>query len=59
MPKGLYLYPNEKEIVDYRGATRVIDWLYVMQECFNMAHLERWRGDRVNVRETMDKLGVK
>jgi len=55
----MYLYPNEKEIVDCRGVTRVIDWLYVMQECFNMAHLERWRGDRVDVRETMDKLGVK
>jgi hypothetical protein len=54
----MYLYPTPKEIVDCRGDNRVIDWLYVMQECFNMAHLERWKGDRINIQEVLTKLGV-
>lgn len=54
----LYLYPTEKQIVNWRGDTLMIDWMYVLQECFNMAHLERWEGDRINVKETMTKLGV-
>lgn len=54
----MYLYPAEKQIVNWRGDTLTIDWLYVLQECFNMAHLERWKGDRVNVKEVMIKLGV-
>jgi len=54
----MYLYPTEKEITNWRGDTFVVDWLYVLQECFNMAHLERWNGDRVDVKEVMSKLGV-
>lgn len=54
-----YLYPEPKAITNWRGDTFKIDWLYVMQEMFDMAHLQRWPGDRINVREVMNKLGVK
>jgi hypothetical protein len=51
------LYPEPKVVQGCKGEI-TIDWLYVMQECFNMAHLERWEGDRINVKEVMQKLGV-
>ena len=52
------LYPEPKIVQGCKGEVQ-IDWLYVMQECFNLAHLERWEGDRVNVKQVMNKLGVK
>jgi len=54
----MHLYPQAKQVVNWRGDNLTIDWLYVMQECFNMAHLERWKGDRINIKEVMTKLGV-
>lgn len=54
-----YLYPEPKEFVGWRGDTLNIDWLYVMQEMFEMAHMHRWVGDKVKVSDILDKLGVK
>lgn len=51
------LYPETKTVQGCKGEVE-IDWLYVMQECFNMAHLERWEGDRIDVKQVMLKLGV-
>lgn len=53
-----YLYPEPKKVIGWRGNEIEIDWLYVMQEMFHLAHLERWPGDRINVREVFNKLGI-
>lgn len=52
------LYPEPKIVTGWRGNEIEIDWLYVMQECFNMAHMLRWQGDKVDVWKVMNKLGV-
>lgn len=54
-----HLYPEQKTITNWRGDTFEIDWLYVMQEMFNLAHLQRWENDRIDIRKTFEKLGVK
>lgn len=52
------LYPEPKIITGWRGDEFEIDALYVFQECFNMGHMLRWEGDRVVVKDVLDKLGV-
>lgn len=52
------LYPEPKIITGWRGNQFEIDWLYVLQECFNMAHLHRWENDFIDVWQVMKKLGV-
>lgn len=53
-----YLYPSPKVITNWKGDTFEIDYLYVMQEMFNMAHLHRWEDDFVNVEDVVKNLGV-
>lgn len=68
------LYPQPKKIIGWRGyedAKRTIlkpnasefeieiDWLYVMQENFSLAMMLRKPGDKIDVKATLDKLGVK
>jgi len=55
----MYLYPEPKVITNWKGDTFEIDWLYVMQEMFNMAHLHRWDNDFIDVKTVMNKLRVK
>lgn len=52
------LYPEPKEITNFRGDTFKIDWMYVMQEMVNMAHMLRFPGDKIVVKDVLDKLGV-
>lgn len=52
------LYPEPKVVTNWKGDTFEIDWLYVMQEMMNLAHLQRWEGDRVDVKLTLSRLGV-
>ncbi len=54
-----HLYPEPKVITGWRGDQIEIDWLYVFQECWNMAHLHRKNDDFVNVKEVLDNLSVK
>lgn len=54
----LHLYPEPKVITNWRGDTFEIDWFYVMNEMFQLAHLQRWKDDKVNLRQTFDRLGV-
>lgn len=54
----LDLYPEPKIITNWRGDTFKIDWLYVLQEMFLMAHLHRWKDDFVNVRNIYINYGV-
>lgn len=52
------LYPEPKIVTGWRGDEISINWLYVMQECFNMCHLLRWEGDTVNLVEVFDRLKI-
>lgn len=52
------LYPEPTEWTGWRGDTFEIDWMYVLQEMADMAHMIRFEGDRLNVKEVLDKLGV-
>lgn len=52
------LYPEPKIVTGWRGDEIEIDWLYVLQECWNMAHMLRWENDRVDVESVMRKLHV-
>lgn len=42
-----YLYPEPKEVVGWRGDTILIDWAYVLNECFDMSRMLRYDGDSV------------
>lgn len=52
------LYPEPKIVQGWSGEDVMIDWHYVMQEMFNMAHLHRWKDDFINVDKLIDKLEV-
>ncbi len=53
------LYPTPTDIVGWRGDKFDIDWLYVAQENFTMAHmLRKPEGDKVDVRKLLTKLGI-
>lgn len=51
------LYPEKKVVQGCKGEVE-IDWMYVMQECFNMALMLRKPGDKVVVEDVLTKLGV-
>lgn len=53
------LYPEPKIVTGWRGESFEIDWLYVMQEMFDMAHMLRWENDKVDIKSVLHKLGVK
>ena len=53
-----YLYPEPKVITNWKGDTFEIDWLYVMQEMFNLAHLQRWEDDRIDLKVVFKGLGI-
>jgi len=53
-----HLYPEPKVVTGWRGSEIQIDSLYVFQEMMNMAHLHRWKGDFVNVKDVMTKLNI-
>ena len=52
------LYPEPKVVTGWRGEEIKIDWLYVLNENFNLSHLHRWKNDFVDVKTVLDKLGV-
>jgi hypothetical protein len=47
------LYPEPKEVVGWRGDKLKIDWRYVMDECFDMARMLRFEGDKVVASEVL------
>ena len=53
-----HLYPEPKKIIGWRGDEIQIDWLYVLQEMWDMAHMQRWEGDRVIVKDVLDNMGI-
>ena len=52
------LYSEPKVVTGWRGNEIDINWLYVMQECFHMAHMHRWPSDFVEVKGVLTKLEV-
>lgn len=52
------LYPELKIVKGWRGDDIEIDWLYVFQECFDMCHLHRKKGDFVNVKDVLNKMEI-
>ncbi len=51
------LYPEAKEVEGCKGPVK-IDWLYVMQEMFNMAFMLRRPDDKIDVKAVLTKLGI-
>jgi hypothetical protein len=53
------LYPAKKKIVGWRGDEIEIDWLYVLQENFNLAKMLRSAEEQpTDIKEVLDKLGI-
>jgi len=50
------LYPEPKKIIGWKGNSILIDWEYVMNECFDMARMLRWEGDVVVASDVLNKL---
>lgn len=58
--KALYqkLYPEPKVITGWRGDEFEIDWLYVLEENFQMARMLRWDGDEVSARDVLARFNL-
>lgn len=52
------LYPEPKTITGWRGDTFEIDWFYVMNENFQMAHMLRNETDFIDTMKLLTKLGI-
>ena len=53
------LYPEPKTVVLWRGDEREIDWLYVLQENFNLAKMLRSVDEKPTiVKDVLDKLDI-
>lgn len=52
------LYPEPKEVIGWRGDTIKIDWLYVMNEMLNLAHIHRYEDDFLSVSDILNKLDI-
>lgn len=54
------LYPEPKRIIGWKGDEIEIDWLYVLDENFDLARMLRHpTDDIVKVKDVLDKLGVR
>lgn len=54
-----YLYPEPKIIQGWRGEDILIDWKYIMQEQFNMAHMLRSEDEgRTDINEVIARMKV-
>lgn len=52
------LYPEPKTITGWRGDEFEIDWLYMLNENFQLARMRRWEGDEFHVKDVLTKLGI-
>jgi hypothetical protein len=53
------LYPSPKKIIGWRGDEIEIDWLYMLNENFQLARMRRWENDEFHVSSVLDKLKVR
>lgn len=56
----LYLkwYPESVEYIDQNGAKCCADYLDIAQVYWDGIHMLRWEGDKVNIREVMQKMEI-
>lgn len=56
----LYLkwYPESVSYIDQNGAKCCADYLDIAQVYWDGIHMLRWEGDKVNIREVMNKMGI-
>lgn len=52
------MYPEPKTITNFRGHTFEISWYYVLNEMVQLAHMQRWENDSINVQAVLDKLNI-
>ena len=52
------LYPEPKVITGWRGNSFTINWKYVLQENFTMAHMLRHKHDHIKVDDLLTKLNI-
>jgi len=50
------LYPEAKTVTGWRGDEILIDWKYVMNECFDMARMHRFKNDFVIAEKVLEKM---
>ena len=57
---GIYkkLYPKPFKFTGWRGEEIDIDWMYVLQENWDMCRMLRWENDFVSIKDVLDKMGV-
>lgn len=53
-----HIYPEPREITGWRGDKFVVDWLYVLNENWDLARMLRHEGDHVNATEVLSKYGL-
>lgn len=53
-----HLYPKKKVVIGWRGDEIEIDWFYVLAECSQLAFIQRWENDKIDVKNVLDNLGV-
>ncbi|WP_223699726.1 hypothetical protein [Pseudomonas aeruginosa] len=51
-------YPEEVEYVSWTDEVMRKDAIDIMQMYVDCAHMQRWENDRINVRQTLEKMGV-
>ena len=52
------LYPEPVTFTNFREDEITVNWLYVMQEIVDLAHMKRWEEDRLIVPDILSNLGV-
>lgn len=52
------MYPEPVTFTNFRGDELTVDWLYILQEITDLAHMKRWYDDRLVVKDILDKLKV-
>jgi hypothetical protein len=52
------LYPEPVMIKGWRGDEFEVDWLYVLEENFQMARMKRFEGDDVYIKEVLQRFGL-
>lgn len=52
------LYPEPVFVEGWRGDQILVDWLYMLEENFQMARMLRWEGDDVLAADVLDKMAL-
>ena len=53
------LYPEPKTVIGWQGKEILIDWLYVLEECFNLAKMLRTKDEpKTKIKDILDKLKI-